>query len=620
MTFKEAYDAKKKEVDDKDPYDWAEYRELINEWKEFRKKILSDGLTPKEYNCKNELFSNGEHSLRQFIEHDCANRFFGRLGPIITSRLGLWVTGTQDNERTMYFADDITNDEAKKNEKTAEMQSFLREVMKHYEWDGLIEFLRTSPLFGQIKAPSFIFAMVVLNSFLDEDDYDDLDEGHRYDYRNRLIWIYVYDEIEKKNEFTDLEGATDQNKFLSPFHKSKKLCEICAQEIGTTDMGKETIRLLEDVVWSYSHDSPVEKTIVAWTDGGEKQIILTGAPGTGKTFGAKETAENDPSSLGSEIGFVQFHPSYDYTDFVEGLRPVCIGGSTTFVRMDGIFKDFCRKAAASQNEPGGESPRFYFIIDEINRADLSKVFGELMYCLEYRGIKGKVKTQYRNLETYVMTKAGPKTFAEIKAHNDDPACSGDEWTLPYGEEDIFADGFYIPENVYIIGTMNDIDRSVESFDFALRRRFKWVEVKASETMGPVLKSLVGKPAHREFIEKKMKSLNGFLSNPDENCMGLSEAYNIGPAYFKSFDDVDPGKQYTTKFISVYKNEIEPTLKEYVRGRDQASIDGFLSKCREKVGLTDKYEWLKEEAVQERPSESQGSDGTVLDEGNVNKNA
>ncbi|MDE7474679.1 MAG: AAA family ATPase, partial [Duncaniella sp.] len=309
-----------------------------------------------------------------------------------------------------------------------------------------------------------------------------------------------------------------------------------------------------------------------------KNLILTGAPGTGKSFLAKRIAEK----MGAETEFVQFHPSYDYTDFVEGLRPISSHRKKDigFKRIDGIFKDFCKKAiitnlplvaSATATIPTTISasivpytnnssfhnlyeelkrriktssvtlytvyPRtpmdikidgidimyrkgghfeyinkeyvykiychykdlnisditketfddfvkiightlnytyyrgivqellnmttqktivqesrsniyhsdpsitlhftdkpFVFIIDEINRGEISKIFGELFFSIDpgYRGKKGKVKTQYQNLIT--------------------------------DENDPFKDGFYIPENVYIIGTMNDIDRSVESMD------------------------------------------------------------------------------------------------------------------------------------------------------------
>ena len=242
-----------------------------------------------------------------------------------------------------------------------------------------------------------------------------------------------------------------------------------------------------------------------------RNLILTGAPGTGKTYLAKQIA--------SEIGkykFVQFHPSYDYTDFVEGLRPKNDNGNIGFERKDGVFKEFCKEALNNKND------NFVFIIDEINRGEISKIFGELFFSVDsgYRGEKGKVQTQYANL-------------------------------IEDGDE--FKDGFYIPENVYIIGTMNDIDRSVESMDFAMRRRFAWKEIKAEDTQETILKDLGDL---KDETIKRMNNLNKVIRNKETN---LSEAYCIGAAYFKKIKD------YEGDFNKLWENHLKGLLFEYTRG-------------------------------------------------------
>ncbi|MDH5681532.1 MAG: AAA family ATPase, partial [Spirochaetota bacterium] len=314
----------------------------------------------------------------------------------------------------------------------------------------------------------------------------------------------------------------------------------------------------------------------------KKQMIKYGSPGTGKTFQALEQTslrfeiwkEQFPDSnftYESQKELAQFHPSYSYEDFIEGLRPVKDDHENTQLTLqNGIFKDFCIKAGRweidiyplhldkdweeltiSDLDPYKEKlkgvhwdfifkckkemklseavPPFFFIIDEVNRAELSQVFGELMYCLEYRGVNnGAVKTQYSKL-------------------------NNDETGMIEINKEYY---FFVPFNIYLIGTMNVIDRSVESFDFALRRRFFWEEVKPE----PDLLSFY-LPEKWKNLADNLKSLNKKIC---ETKPLLGPDYQIGHAYFMN---LNYSKDLSLEDIrkEIWDDAIRPLLQEYLRG-------------------------------------------------------
>jgi len=340
------------------------------------------------------------------------------------------------------------------------------------------------------KDPDFYFKERRLCCVFDGDKYDvHTYDGHRCEWRSKGAGDCI---LPSEHSWISIE---------------KETIITHTEELEVKDMEDDCIELLE----------------------AKHNLILTGAPGTGKTHLAKKIAERMRKGSGTmENDFVQFHPSYDYTDFVEGLRPTQpdANGNIGFKLTNGIFKNFCKKAKESPKE------NFVFIIDEINRGEISKIFGELFFSVDpgYRGEKGKVKTQYTNMQS--------------------------KETETLFDSELGKGWFYIPENVFIIGTMNDIDRSVESFDFAMRRRFVWKEITAEDSAKAMKLP--------ENTEKRMMRLNDAISKID----GMGSSYHIGGSYFlEKNDDKEPPVEPDYK--NLWKLRLEHLLREYLRGRPDA---------------------------------------------------
>jgi 5-methylcytosine-specific restriction endonuclease McrBC GTP-binding regulatory subunit McrB len=288
------------------------------------------------------------------------------------------------------------------------------------------------------------------------------------------------------------------------------------------------------------------------------QVILTGAPGTGKTYTARKVAleitgeAEDTPEEESCIKVVQFHPGYDYSDFVIGMKPILVSENgkevfkdeqgrlyttnnnkpdgqrqdlsgqvrVTYVWRDGVFKEFANRAKKAYDTYPADPQKFVFLIDEINRADLSRVFGELFSLFE---------EDYR----YPTNRKGI--------------------ILPNGEE------FVIPKNLYIIGTMNDIDRSVESMDFALRRRFAWYEVSADKSERIIEDKIDDAETKRKLLNA-MRQINEMIADPNTR---LGKEYQLGGAIFAKYMKY---QAEDNPFDSLWNNHIAVILNEYLRGR------------------------------------------------------
>lgn len=243
----------------------------------------------------------------------------------------------------------------------------------------------------------------------------------------------------------------------------------------------------------------------------KKNIILQGPPGVGKTFIARKLAYEIMQEVkDANIEMVQFHQSYSYEDFIQGLRPTQKGG---FDLRDGVFYSFCQRALAHPDRP------FFFIIDEINRGNLSKIFGELMMLIEAD----------KRAEKFALK-------------------------LTYAEDE--DDRFYVPENLYIVGTMNTADRSLAIVDYALRRRFAFVTLQP-EYGANFHAFLVGKGLTVSMVEHICSSVTKVNDKIKED-INLGEGFQIGHSYFCSFTSNGNEIKWWNEILSF---ELKPLLEE-----------------------------------------------------------
>ncbi|MDE2885221.1 MAG: AAA family ATPase [Chloroflexota bacterium] len=249
----------------------------------------------------------------------------------------------------------------------------------------------------------------------------------------------------------------------------------------------------------------------------KNQVIFQGPPGTGKTYVAQSLANHLAGLMGS-VELVQFHPSYAYEDFVQGFRPVLVNGHAGFELRDGPLLSAADRA---RNEPNA---RHFLIIDEVNRANLGKVLGELYFLLEYRS--EKIRLQYQ-------------------------------------EED--AEPFSLPKNLFIIGTMNTADRSIALVDLALRRRFSFVEFDTSkEPIKGLLRRWLDANglSHMKWVADVVDRANEKLADGRPEGRHAS----IGPSYFMRKDKEDNPSLDPADAERIWKYDVRPYIEERLYGQ------------------------------------------------------
>ena len=498
-------------AEDKD-FNTKEIETLIAQWQQYKDKITNDTLSLDDYTntLGNPSATMPGGYLCNFLER--------------TTRT---VLGSSKPGTAFNFEVKLNNDNAtyyilkqnKQNASRAEAESHFNVNIK-----GLLKSIvsETDPLAkirlvedATYSAKQILMKMAVLDNLSD------------------FLYIYSTQWLEELyNDFIDgdAEGI---------FTKNHQICLVAKKLLAVNEQDKGELILLSRFLWRYVN----AKTIA---DADNPNVIMYGPPGTGKTYSVVNSLDFVSQGDSSRYEVLQFHPSFTYEDFIEGIKPkgVSKDGNIRFELVNGVFKNFCIKA---KNNPG---KAFYFVVDEINRANLSSVFGETLSLLEkdYRhdgkGSKNLIKTQYSALIEDLIREDDKYKFLAYIIDN--------------GEVK-----FGVPENVFFIGMMNDVDKSIDAFDLALRRRFKWIrkdcdyEVVEEETRFKRKEDFSNIAQYIKACEK----LNNYISND----LGLGKSYEFGHSFFMKMSDIAKRKEITQHNLETLFNlYLRPTLKEYLR--------------------------------------------------------
>ena len=396
---------------------------------------------------------------------------------------------------------------------------------------------------------------------------------------------------------TNLFAVLKENK--NNLEKNKEITEKVLRVLGIENPTYFDLVRIERMLWSLYKNE--DRNLLLSRQ--KKNIIFYGAPGTGKTYIVKQILDNknledlkeNNSNENDELEdieekesklidskdivtrYVQFHPSFTYEDFIEGIKPLGIdnNGNLKLGVVNGCFKEFCMLAKANPKK------EFYFVADEINRCNLSSVFGETLSLLEndYRWSDKK-----ENLLQTPLSKVIESIIDNAKNEEKEELIK--KYAFVYKNNHVY---FGIPQNIHFIGMMNDCDKSIDSFDLALRRRFIWVR-KEFDARVLHLNLLSREDINDKNINlyvKACKKLNAFITGEDygesigdKESLRLGKTFEIGHAIFMKIKDLN-SKNCKAEREEIWNEHLEPVVKEYLRSSYlESDIDSKLKEARD----------------------------------------
>lgn len=464
------------------------------------------------------------------------------------------------------------------------------------------------PEFGALKNDYFWHKVIMLNSIC-----NDADKGIKFKIphiKNVAEIHKLFNTIDDKYKKENKDKTTWVEKCLAIYEECNKLFFD-----GKEEASLEKIVRISDFLWDIKSFS---NCLVSESS---PNAILYGSPGTGKTYTVQKMLDLLTTDS-SQYKIIQCHPGFGYEEFIEGLKPVGTNadGSIRFDIVNGVFKDLCIEA---KNNPEKE---YYFIADEINRSDLSAMFGETLSLLEpdYRYDKNdpnakknlrqtpmskliseKIKDDRNQKIETTKTEATKQTTTQVTTTTKpvETTTQAVTTTKPvetttqiettknkqFVVEEDDSVYFGIPKNIRFIGMMNDVDKSIDSFDLALRRRFKWIRMDYDADV--VSRGLKDKGIDDESISGYLdgiKALNSFISSDKNGGLGFGKAYEFGHSYFLKIAEIADDNIKPAHKKELFENYLEPLLREYIRSfKNESELDGLIKKARDKFTDADK---------------------------------
>ena len=538
----------------------------LNRWLKNAEGYLPDFLEKKEENFGHARPGNMSQNMIFYFENLNGNESLKKFK-------NTYYNGYENTDK---YKEDRTNPQDVENAYKQHILPLLKKLVEAGSLEEIYE-LESDPDYVKYEAKQILRKISILMSVMDDCPY-----------KNGFMWIFGEDDVNTIAKLLEVD-YDDKKTFLENNHI---VFEKAKEYAGITETSSHDDYInLYDFIWSLT-----DKTFntAEFSDFNSINVIFNGAPGTGKTYGVTrgiKKLQNLDSNHFKKSKFIQFHPSFTYQDFIEGIKPLgVVGGNLDLEVVNGCFKDFCI-FVKEQNEafyngldkkPNPEKPsdfidwpHYYFIVDEINRGNLSNIFGETFTLLE---------KDYRDYDfSGNYTEKGPSlvstALSSVINRLDNPA-------LIYKK----VEGevcFGIPFNIHFIGMMNDVDKSIDAFDLALRRRFRGIPKYCNYDV--IRDSLVelGYPDENvdDYVEA-CKSLNNFICNPTGDGLRLGRSYEIGHAFFLKVKYVQGNKKITaSKKKEVFENYILGTLKEYIRQvADESDIDNLIDKASASFGI------------------------------------